>query len=110
MRVLAALPGTARSAGAGGPNPASGNTVSVAVDLDNKRIWYRVNGGSWNNDGSADPVTNTNGKDRTAVTASGNTAKPAWCDFSTSEACVVNFGSSALAYAVPSGFTAGWPA
>jgi hypothetical protein len=47
-----------------------GNFVDLALDYANLRFWFRVNGGLWNNNGSADPATNTGGK----VIAS-NTAK-----------------------------------
>lgn len=40
----------------------TGDVISVAFDIDNGKIWFKVNSGNWNNDGSADPATNTNGK------------------------------------------------
>jgi hypothetical protein len=96
-------------AGTGAPDPASGDTVTIAVDLDNDRIWYAVNGGNWNNDGSADPATNTNGKDCSAATSAGN-CFPAWSCFSNGDACTANFSGPTFGKAVPAGFTAGWPA
>ena len=39
-----------------------GDTVDVAVDLVNEKIWVRLNGtGNWNASGSDDPATNTGG-------------------------------------------------
>lgn len=90
-------------------NPASGDIVSVAVDRDNHKIWFRVNGGNWNNAaiGSQDPASNIGGQ---AISAVVGTIYPAWNGYSGSapDICVANFGNSAFAYAVPSGFNAGW--
>lgn len=36
-----------------------GDVLGVAVDLVNMAIWFRDNGGNWNNSGSANPATNT---------------------------------------------------
>jgi hypothetical protein len=38
-----------------------GDVAGVAIDLDNRKAWFRRNAGNWNNDGSANPATNTNG-------------------------------------------------
>jgi hypothetical protein len=35
--------------------------LSVAVDIDNSRIWFRTNAGDWNNSGAANPATNVGG-------------------------------------------------
>jgi hypothetical protein len=39
----------------------TGQTVSVAVDLDNRSLWFRYGAGNWNNSGTANPATNTGG-------------------------------------------------
>ena len=41
----------------------SGNTLCCAVDLDARLIWFRTNGGNWNNSGTADPATGAGGID-----------------------------------------------
>jgi hypothetical protein len=41
----------------------SGDTVCMAWDAGAERIWFRKNGGLWNNDAAADPATGTNGLD-----------------------------------------------
>lgn len=84
----------------------SGATVSMAVDRDNNKIWFRVNGGDWNNNAANDPATNTGGIDISGVSG---TIFPAWNGFSSTDTNVANFGSTAFTYAVPSGFTTGWP-
>ncbi len=81
---------------------ATGNTLSGAVDFGNNRIWFRVNGGNWNNDGAADPATNTNGIDISSMTAGAKF--PAVQTFSTADAFTANFGGSAYTQSVPSGF------
>ena len=42
---------------------AQGDVLSFAVDLGSNQIWFRVNGGNWNNDAASDPATNTGGID-----------------------------------------------
>lgn len=48
------------------PTYASGDTISVALDLDNNALWFRVNSDDWNGSPTADPATNTGG---TAIAA-----------------------------------------
>ncbi len=68
-----------------------GDVVEVALDIDNRAIWFRVNGGNWNNSGSANPVTNTGGITLGAVmgpklflAVEGDTAGDKWtADFTT---------------------------
>jgi len=87
----------------------SGNVIGVAVDLDNRKVWYRVApSGNWNNSGSADPATNVGG-----ITIPAGTMIP-FATFggtggAASNVQTTNFGASAFTGAVPSGFTAGWP-
>lgn len=83
---------------------AAGNTVCVAADLTNSKIWFRANGGNWNNDviANQNPATNTGG-----VTLGGVNAGPYFpgvSAFPTGAVWTVNFGASAYAQAVPSGF------
>ena len=37
------------------------SVVDLAIDNDNRSIWYRVNGGVWNGDANANPSLNTGG-------------------------------------------------
>lgn len=92
----------------------SGSTIGVAIDLDNKRIWFRqydgVNGDRWNGSTSNNPATNTGGISISAI------AMPVFGFDSvtaSSGACTANFGASAFTVAggtVPSGFTSGFGA
>ena len=89
----------------------TGDVIGVAVDLANRKIWFRkVNGTptNWNGSGTADPATNVGG-----VTVPAGTMIP-FCVFggtsgSTGNVLTANFGASAFTAAVPSGFTTGWP-
>ena len=41
------------------PTWTSGDTIDVAVDLTNNKVWVRVNGGNWNNNSGENPATGT---------------------------------------------------
>ena len=46
----------------------NGAVIDVAVDRFHNLIWMRVNGGLWNNDAAADPITATGGVDISYIT------------------------------------------
>lgn len=87
---------------------ASGDVVSLAYDLDNLKYWVRLNGGNWNNSGTADPATNTGGFTTFASMAPSigfsTIGSP-----TTGDNFTANFGAAVFTYSVPSGFTSGWP-
>jgi hypothetical protein len=84
----------------------SGAVICVAVDLTAQLIWWRLGaGGNWNNSAGRDPVAGTGGVSIPNV----GTAYPTDC-FGGADTLISNFGASAFVGAVPSGFTAGWPA
>jgi hypothetical protein len=88
---------------------AQGDTLCFAIDFDLELIWFRTNGGNWNNAaiGSQNPATGTGGIDFSAS----NGPYFAMVSLRTNgENNTTNFGGSAFAQAVPSGFTAGWSA
>ena len=68
--------------------------------------WASVNGGPWNGDAAANPATGAGGVDLTACEP--NALFP-MVHTSAIATTTFNFGNAAFAYAVPSGFTAGWP-
>ncbi|MEY9295773.1 hypothetical protein ABIF21_000151 [Bradyrhizobium elkanii] len=88
---------------------APGTVIRNAYDAGNKKFWQAVNGGLWEGSGTADPTTNTGGRTQTNATMQPLVA------FATNGAPQIgdnytaNFGATAFAYAVPFGFTAGWP-
>lgn len=96
----------------------SGDTICVAVDFVNSRIWFRKGAsGFWNGQSSNDPTIG-NGS------AGGLTFTPAslvpFVTYGThsfggqagqsGNVFTANFGASSFVGAVPSGYTAGWPA
>lgn len=83
---------------------AVGATICCAIDIDNKKVWWRVNGGNWNNNATFDPGTNTGGFDITTIWTSNNYFVPAIAMVSTNDQFTFNFGASAYAQTVPTGF------
>jgi len=84
----------------------AGQVVGVALDLDNDRIWMRVSDSIWNNDASANPATNTNGKDISSL--AGNIL-PAFC---CNNGANIKFSLNNTNYTKlpgPAGFTVGPP-
>jgi hypothetical protein len=79
------------------------STVCMAVDIGNSTIWFRVNGGLWNNSGTADPATNTGGFSISYMTGS---VVFVWVlgNGGSSAVETVNFGGSAYSFTPPSGF------
>jgi hypothetical protein len=83
--------------------------ICVAVDLDNRKIWFRPAGtGNWNANATYDPATNVGG-----VTIPAGTIVP-YCTFGgitggSGNSYAANFGQFNFTGAVPAGFTAGWP-
>ncbi|MGX1110555.1 MULTISPECIES: SPRY domain-containing protein [Bradyrhizobium] len=93
----------------GGAANAAGSVICVAHDAGNGRVWYRLNGGSWNNSGTADPATNTGGINLLAAQYAPVVGFSPFGSPTVGDNFTANFGASAFAYSVPSGFTAGWP-
>lgn|SRR5262245_2320498 len=85
--------------------PAVGDVFCIALDMDNKRIWFRRNAGNWNNNASYDPSTNTGGISISSVFTS-NAAYPIITIYAISVHLTANFGATAFAQSVPSGFAA----
>lgn len=87
---------------------AANTTIGVAVDLDNRKIWFRkAPAGNWNNNATNNPATNVGG-----ITIPAGTMIP-FCIFGgvggvAGSTVTANFGGSAFSGAVPAGFAAGW--
>lgn len=82
---------------------AGGFKVCMAADLDNGKIYWRINNGNWNNSGSDNPATNTGGK---AITVPGTGFFPMWGGAVNAAAATINLGDSAYGFTAPSGFGA----
>jgi hypothetical protein len=98
-----------------------GDVVCVALDCDNGLVWFRKNGGHWvgTDNTTADPASGTAGIKADSSSSSpwanqspGNPQKGLF--FPAINLCghlgqfTANFGATAFAQAVPSGFTSGW--
>ena len=80
-----------------------GDVLSFAVDLDSKMIWFRTNGGNWNNNPANDPATNTGGIDISKL--AGGPYFAFGQGYRGRDTLTANFGGSPYAQSVPSGFS-----
>lgn len=86
----------------------AGDIIGVAIDLTNKKIWFRKNTGSWiGTGGTPNPATNTSGFDLTATVAYGR-IYPAANMAGNLAKFTANFGATSFTGSVPSGFNSGW--
>jgi hypothetical protein len=79
-----------------------GDTLCFALDIDNSKMWFRTNGGNWNNDviGNQNPATNTGG-----FTFAFAAPVFAMLALNTSgDQHTANFGATAYAQTPPAGF------
>lgn len=82
----------------------TGDVICLAVDFANTKIWWRVNNGNWNNNGTNDPATNTGGLSFGPLFTAGD-VNPAYDVFTTSGQNTLNAGALPTAFTPPSGFT-----
>ena len=82
----------------------NGDVCCIAVDLINNQIWFRRNGGIWNNNAANNPATNTGGFSISALTS----PLYPWVfwNITTTPSITANFGATNFTQAIPSGFTA----
>lgn len=85
----------------------AGTIIGIALDMDNKRIWFRPASMNWNDSGTANPATNTEGINISGLATGAMFAGFGFSSASPPESCTANFGGSAFSGTVPSGFTAG---
>jgi hypothetical protein len=91
----------------------TGSVVSLAVDTINGNFWLRVNGGSWNAGGGANPATNTGGYGLNSGTGGSfctlgtgpyYAAYTVEYDGTNYSSITANFGATSYAYTAPAGF------
>jgi len=84
--------------------------VCCAIDLDNRRSWFRLGAaGNWNGAAANNPATNTGGSDLGPVgLGQGIDVYPFLFLGVSPNSITANFGGSAFTGTVPSGFTSGW--
>jgi hypothetical protein len=80
----------------------AGDVVCMAYHPALKLIWFRVNNGSWNNDGTANPATFVNGID--VSTFSADRAFPAVGFSVAGSTFIANFATADFAYSNPTGY------
>jgi len=82
----------------------AGTVIGIALDLDNKKVWFRVSpSGLWNGNGTANPVTGVNG-----VTVPTGSIIPVGYFNTNADTYILNAGATAFSGAVPSGYASGW--
>jgi len=87
---------------------ANGDVLCIAVDMDNRKIWARKNGGTWNavSGGSNDPATNVGGI-TLPTNLQGALLYPAISvQTTTNDQSTARFTLSSFGFTVPSGFQA----
>lgn len=80
----------------------AGNNIGMAIDPANKLIWFRVNGGNWNNDviGNQNPVGAVGG---ISFATSATPCYAAWGGSATTSA-TAKFASGSWTYTAPTGY------
>lgn len=86
--------GTAQAASQGG-------TVDIYIDIGAQQISVRVNGGNWNNSGTANPLTGVGAFSFAGINA--GPYFPAWSEINVAATTTANFGGSAYTYPAPVG-------
>lgn len=81
---------------------AQGDTLCFSYDIDGGLIWFRTNGGNWNNNVAANPALGLLGIDISALAAGPYFA--ALEGHTNGDVLTANFGGSAYAQTAPSGF------
>lgn len=79
---------------------AQGDTLSFVARLDDQTMFFRTNGGNWNNSGTANPATNTGG---IHFSTTGNGPFFAFVQAQAIDKLTANFGGSPYAQSVPAG-------
>jgi hypothetical protein len=85
--------------------------LCIALDLTTNQVWFRKAGLNWNTGGvsiGADPGTGVGGISVSSITSTDSCPIQTWG--APGNRVVANFGAGAFIGAVPSGYTAGWPA
>jgi hypothetical protein len=83
----------------------AGSTLCFAIDATGSLLWARLNGGSWNGSGTADPATGVGGINIAALFPT-NRVFSALSVNGANVDVTANYGGSAFAQTVPSGFAA----
>jgi hypothetical protein len=86
---------------------AATNNLCIAADLDALLIWFRTNGGNWNNSGANDPATGVGGIDLSwALSGASNRLLWPGMNAGNTGAQVMRLLAADFAQSVPSGYSA----
>ena len=92
------------------------DTLGVAVDFVNQKVWWTKNGTTWNNDiiANQNPATNTGGAPNIINVMGGAgsyaTVYPAFANGASGNEMTANFGATPFVFSPPSGFSPWAPA
>jgi hypothetical protein len=86
-----------------------GNTIAFAIDFTAQKVWAKVIGGNWDNNTTDDPGTGVGGYSMSTMTGAPFYVAAALYGSPAGAKASFNFGASAYAGTVPSGFV-NWPA
>lgn len=81
---------------------ATGSIIGVAVDATNKRVWFTLNGTTWNAGGTANPATGVGYIDLSTTSGS---LYPFVEPYDNGSAFWANFGQVTTTYSIPSGYS-----
>lgn len=83
---------------------AAGDIIGIAVDLSARRGWIRKNGGNWNGDAAADPVTGVGGVPLQATDSFAPAVGFGGAGTAVNDGMAINAGQMAYTMANPSGY------
>lgn len=83
---------------------AAGDVVSMAINIDAKTFWFRVNGGNWNANATYDPAAGVGGYSFVNANAGDGPWFPYVVLSTSADKIEANFGGKAYSYPPPSGF------
>lgn len=89
-----------------------GAIVRVALDLDNKKVWYSTNGSDWDGGDPTDPVTGDYANSFTSHTEDLYVCYYGARDADNQSIATLNVSADELSYSAPSGYSPiaeGWP-
>ncbi len=89
---------------------AQNDVICCAIDLVNSKVWFRKNGGNWNNSGTDNPATNTGGFSLSSFQTNNSTVMHGCgCVNVSQDLLTADFGDQVFGFTVPSGFKSGFP-
>ncbi len=101
--VYEAVAGACRHSNAGMglncPTATTNGVIDMAVDIDAKKVWWRINNGTWNGDAAAHPETGTGAG---SIINAATFKVGVYC--ATNAHITLNFGASTYTNAAPTGY------